>query len=112
MARKEVIQYIDDFDGKVLESSDVETVEYTWKGAHYVIDLSRENADLFSQQMDEWIQYSHRVARHSNKFQPKKSSRTDMAEIRAWARDNGYEVSDRGRIPRNVTAEFDRRKRG
>lgn len=35
------------------------------------------------------------------------ASRSDLAEIRAWARENGYEVSDRGRIYEHILAAYD-----
>lgn len=109
MARKEVVQFVDDLDGTELSADQVDAVEFSYRGKHYVIDLSAENAELFDQAMSEWIEHAHKVARPSKAFQPKRPARRDLPLVRKWARENGYEVSDRGRIPQEVLAAYDNR---
>jgi hypothetical protein len=40
--------------------------------------------------------------------QPRPERRTDLALVRAWARENGYTVADRGRVAAVVLAAYDR----
>jgi hypothetical protein len=45
-------------------------------------------------------------ARQSSAGQPAGSQSPSNAEIRAWARQNGFTVSDRGRLPASVLTAF------
>lgn len=47
--------------------------------------------------------------RRSSRSSTKRSERTDLAAVRSWARDNGYQVSDRGRVSNAVLAEYQQR---
>lgn len=107
MARKEVTQYFDDMDGSPLASGEVRTVEFSWGGKSFVIDLSAENADGFDAVMRPYVEKAHHVARHSSAFKPKKAARSDLPLVRKWADENGYKVSDRGRIPQAVLDAYD-----
>lgn len=75
----------------------------------YVIDLSADNAELFDQQMNDWVIKSHRVPRKSATSPSTKTTRTDLGEIRAWAKDNGYDVSERGRVAKTIIDAYDNR---
>ena len=109
MARKEVTQYFDDVTGEVLDNSEVTTVDFSYKGSHYVIDLSEENAKKFDEEIQEWIKHAHRVARHSDSFKAKKPTRRDYPLVRKWLRDNNMVVSDKGRIPKHLLDMYDNR---
>lgn len=47
--------------------------------------------------------------RRSRRSSATRSQRTDLAAVRSWARDNGYQVSDRGRVSNAVLAEYQQR---
>ncbi len=49
MARKEVIQYIDDLDGTPLNEDDVKVVRFGYQGRNYYLDLSADNAAKFDE---------------------------------------------------------------
>lgn len=109
MARKEVTQFYDDLDGKELASSDVRTVEFAFKNANYVIDLSVANAEKFDKDMGKWIEKAHRTTRQSKAFYQKKPERRDLPLVRKWLREANMQVSDRGRIPQHLLDMYDNR---
>ncbi|MBB0992431.1 MULTISPECIES: histone-like nucleoid-structuring protein Lsr2 [Dietzia] len=107
MAQQFQVQYIDDLDGTDL-GSDANTITFAFDGKEYTIDLSDENAEKFREVMAPYVENGHRVS-SSGKAKPARraaakssSSSGDTKAIREWARSNGYEVSDRGRIPSDI----------
>ena len=92
---------IDDMDGNLAK----DTIRFSFDGTRYEMDLSAENIDAFSSALDPYIAAARIVGKSE-----KKSIAVDkekLNEIRAWARENGYTVSDRGRIPAAVQVAFD-----
>ncbi|WP_053735082.1 Lsr2 family protein [Nocardia sp. NRRL S-836] len=116
MAQKVFVQLIDDLDGTA--SADVEAVSFGLDGVAYDIDLNPDNASRLRDCLADFVASARRT-----KARPKKAgaiTRTVVAEsrskeqtqaIRAWARSNGHELSDRGRIPTHVIEEFEKAHR-
>ncbi|MEE3852858.1 Lsr2 family protein [Gordonia sp. LSe1-13] len=109
MAKKEIVQVIDDIDGKVLE--DYETVRWSLDGKTYEFDTSAKHAAQFRDSLAKYISVSRvtstsRAAKRATPV-PAGRSKEQTKAIREWANKNGYEVSDRGRIPLNVIEAFE-----
>ncbi|RDI67902.1 histone-like nucleoid-structuring protein Lsr2 [Nocardia pseudobrasiliensis] len=106
MARKVVVELVDDFDGK---SPAEETVSFALDGVEYEIDLSMLNAGRLREIFEPWAQQGRKVGR-SRVAAPARpaAAREQTAAIRAWARKNGYDVSDRGRIQADVVAAYEK----
>jgi hypothetical protein len=49
--------------------------------------------------------------RRAGEQRPTRRDPVQVAAIRTWARENGYPVSDRGRIPNDVEAAYNARSR-
>lgn len=100
MARKIIHQLIDDIDGTVIEVGSGETVTFALEGASYEIDLTDDNARRLRDALAPFITAGRRLGGRTGTAS-KSSSKTahDLGAIRAWANDNGYTVSDRGRVP-------------
>ncbi|MGW4843214.1 histone-like nucleoid-structuring protein Lsr2 [Nocardia brasiliensis] len=108
MARKVTVELVDDFDG---ESTAEETVRFGIGGVDYEIDLSAENADKLRAALTPWIEAARRVGRAPRATEGKPRSVRDRAQtaaIREWARQNGVEVSSRGRIAAEVVAAYEK----
>ena len=105
MAKKVVVQLIDDIDGSVAE----ETVQFSVDGTNYEVDLSAENAQKLRDDFARWIQVAHKAGTRkaaARKAVRNKVDATDAAKIREWARGKGIEVSERGRIPEGVRDQY------
>ena len=106
MAQQFQVHYIDDLDGTDLgETSN--TISFAFDGKEYSIDLSDDNAEAFRQAVTPYIEAGHRVTGNRTRTARKATTTSgNTRAIRDWARANGYDVSDRGRIPANVTQAY------
>ena len=108
MARQVITTLIDDLDGGTAE----ETVRFSFEGAAYEIDLSGKNALKFRKAVEPYITAGTKVGRGGLvrvPASPRGSSaagREENAAIRAWAKAQGMDISDRGRIPQDVVDKY------
>lgn len=113
MAQKTIVQLVDDLDGTT--SASVETVAFGLDGVSYEIDLGDDNARKLREYLDDFIRAARRTGGRARRSTSTVSSRTNGAgrsreqtqAIREWAKRNGHEVSDRGRIPTAVVDAFE-----
>jgi hypothetical protein len=116
MATQTTVTLVDDLDG----SEAVESVAFALDGVSYEIDLSEDNAEKLRDALAGYVAGARRVdgnrragrARAAKPAKAARGSRTapdreQTAAIREWARANGYEVSERGRLSANVLAAFE-----
>ncbi|MGP5219578.1 MULTISPECIES: histone-like nucleoid-structuring protein Lsr2 [Micrococcaceae] len=89
MARKVEITLIDDLDGSTAN----ETVHFGLDGSHYEIDLGDANASTLREALAPFIARARRSIAYSASEAP---------AIRAWAAENGFKVSERGRLHSEV----------
>ncbi|MDR6868905.1 hypothetical protein J2Y69_003531 [Microbacterium resistens] len=113
MARKIVHQLVDDIDGSLLEVGEGETVHFSLDGVAYEIDVTAEHAaDLraaFAPYTDAGRRAQRapgRVATRGSSAAKRPSRNPETTLIRAWAAENGYTVSDRGRVPATVVEAY------
>ena len=105
MAKRVEVILIDDLDGSVAE----EVVTFGLDGVQYEIDLSKENAEKLRGSLVQWIDSARRAGgRRVTGRRPASGRRTDLNEIRQWGRENGFQVSDRGRVSRELEEAYDR----
>lgn len=105
MAQKVNIVLVDDIDG----SDASETVSFALDGSTYAIDLSDGNAAKLREALAPYIGHARRdaSARGRRARTTAAGGRGSAAEIRAWARENGFKVPDRGRVASEVKAAYD-----
>jgi hypothetical protein len=113
MAQRVQIVLEDDLDGGVA----AETVTFGLDGVSYEIDLSDKNAGKLRDEFATWIGHARRSGgRRAAGRRPgsgssstsSASSRRDLSAVRAWARSNGHQVSDRGRVSAAVQEAYDK----
>lgn len=107
MARQIIHQLVDDLDGTVLPVGEGETVRFSLDGRAYEIDLSSANAQNLRDAVAPFVAAGRRQG-GSASARPRASGR-DLVAIRAWARENGFSVSDRGRIPAEIEQAYSAR---
>ncbi|MFE5709086.1 Lsr2 family protein [Rhodococcus koreensis] len=109
MARKIVVEHIDDIDGTPIQNGNGETIAFSVGGVDYEIDLKDENAKEFHSTLTYYIEHATRVGGRKCRSTPEvKSSRgrKQAKEIREWATTEGYELSPRGRIPAQIEEAY------
>ncbi|MDR7303043.1 histone-like nucleoid-structuring protein Lsr2 [Haloactinomyces albus] len=124
MAQKVTVQLVDDVDGSEAES----TVEFGLDGVNYAIDLSADNAAELRDALASYVASSRRTGgrkRSGGKAgkeakagkaaksakptsAPNTADRERNQAIREWARQQGMQVSDRGRIPAEIVDAYDK----
>jgi hypothetical protein len=114
MARKVQVILSDDLDDSI--SAD-ETVSFALDGTTYEIDLSETNANEMRDVLGKYVSAARKVSSRGTRASGAGRSRAtggggrmdreQAGAIREWARKNGHEVSDRGRIPASVVEAFE-----
>ncbi|RJK96054.1 histone-like nucleoid-structuring protein Lsr2 [Vallicoccus soli] len=118
MAQKVQVILEDDLDGGDAD----ETVSFALDGVSYEIDLSTANAEKLREALSLYVGSARRIGgRTGGGARQRRSSSGggapssgggaarsgDTAAIREWARENGHEVSERGRIPSAVREAYE-----
>jgi hypothetical protein len=101
MATKITVALEDDLDGPADE-----TVRFAVGGTEYEIDLNKKHAATFRKQLAPFVEHARRAGRGQRRPRTT-SSRQRSGDIRAWAKEHGIAVSDRGRIPASVVEQYD-----
>ena len=115
MAQQVNVKFVDDLDG----SDAAGTVSFGLDGKTHEIDLSDDNAAKLRDSLAVFVGAARRSggsattgSRRTQKMtassgrRPQPLDREQTAAIRAWARQNGHQVSDRGRISKTVVDAF------
>jgi len=110
MAQRVNVVLVDDIDG----SDAVETVTFALDGVDYEIDVSEKHADQLRKAFAPYVGHARRIGgrrrggRRSSAAASSSGSANgaSAADIRAWARDNGWDVPERGRVSAEVREAF------
>ena len=107
MAQKVEVTLVDDLDGGKAD----ETVAFSLDGTQYVIDLSGKNAEQLRGSLAKYIDAARKDkgSRQTGRGGRRASAAPagpDTSEVRTWAKEQGYEVSERGRVSKDLVAKF------
>lgn len=112
MAKQVITVLTDDLDGGTADR----TIEFGLDGVNYTIDLSEKNVGKLRKALDPYLAVAARVGRSGGNGRipprgtraavPVRSQRDQNQAIREWATKNGFEVSERGRIPGSIVEAF------
>jgi len=106
VAQKIQTLFIDDLDGSAAEG----TVRFGLDGTEYEIDLNEKHAKALRDALARYVSAARRVsgaARRSARTGRKASaSGLNTTEVREWAKAQGIEVKDRGRVPAELVVKF------
>ena len=118
MAKKTVVEYVDDLDGKPVHIDHLHTIEWSWLGVDYVIDTSATNLEKIENgrvPVSTLLSKSARVGGRRRSTAPKHHTTgregpavgaDERTAIRRWAREQGYDIGDRGRISQQIIAAY------
>ncbi len=121
MAQKTIVTLIDDLTGE--EAEDITTVEFALEGVAYEIDLAEDNAAKLRDNLSSYVAAARKTSgRRSGVRGTDRSAgrangngrgagsgynRDTLKAIREWAKQNGHQVSERGRLPLNVVQAWE-----
>lgn len=101
MAKLTRVVMVDDLDGKEIEGV-TKTIMFAHGGNAYEIDLAEHNARRLQEALAPYIA----VARRIDPRRSSTSAEPDLPAIRAWAKERGVKVSERGRVSREVQEAY------
>jgi hypothetical protein len=107
MAQRVNVVLVDDIDG----TDAAETVSFALDGVDYEIDLSDGHATELREALSLYVGHGRRTGgRRKNGKRASSGSAdasgTSAADIRAWARENGWDVPERGRVSSDVREAY------
>ena len=105
MAQKIQVLLIDDLDGSAADG----TVRFGLDGTDYEIDLNAGHAQALRDALSRYVQAARRAGGGTRR--PVRGGRraaggVDSTEVREWAKAQGIEVKDRGRVPAELVSRF------
>lgn len=103
MAQKVNIILVDDLDG----SEATETVSFGLDGTSYEIDLNDKNAAALRDALAGYVGHARKVGSGTRRARKAATGGPSAKEVREWARANGHDVPDRGRVSADVRAAYD-----
>ncbi|QNN51224.1 histone-like nucleoid-structuring protein Lsr2 [Nocardioides mesophilus] len=110
MAQRVNVVLVDDLDG----GDATETVSFALDGVDYEIDLSDQHATELRDALAVYVGHGRRTGGRRRKGQAAPARSTggsdggaSAAEIREWAKANGWDVPERGRVSAEVRSAYD-----
>ncbi len=107
MAQKVQTLFVDDIDGSDAEG----TIRFGLDGTEYEIDLSTAHATELRETLSKYVSAGRRIsgpARRTGRGAARKgrTSGPSPSKVREWAKGQGIEVRDRGRVPNELVVKF------
>jgi len=109
VAQKITTLFIDDIDGGAAEG----TVRFALDGTEYEIDLNAKHSEELRSALGKYVTHARKVGgvarrggRAAGRAGRGAGSSLNTTEIRNWARENGYDIKDRGRVPADLVAKY------
>lgn len=104
MAQQIQTIFIDDIDGGEATG----TVRFSLDGTDYEIDLSSVHADELHTVLTKYIGHARKVGstRRVVRGGRRNGSVIDTHKVREWAKEQGIEIKDRGRVPANIVEQY------
>jgi hypothetical protein len=105
MAQKIQTLFIDDIDGGEAEG----TVRFALDGTEYEIDLNAKHSEELRSALGKYVTHARKIggpARKGTARGGRRASTVDTVAARAWAREQGIDIKDRGRVPADVVAKY------
>ena len=106
MAQRVQVVLVDDIDGGEAE----ETISFGLDGVSYEIDLNADNAGALRESLATWVGHARKVSGRPGAGRAAdrtpRAAAPDSGDVRSWARRNGYQVSERGRIAASISDAY------
>jgi hypothetical protein len=104
MAQRIQTLFIDDLDGGPAEG----TVRFGLDGAEFEIDLSAKHREELQSALQQYVSHARKVGGAARRAPRGRRSASvgDTTSVRAWAREHGIDIKDRGRVPANIIERY------
>ncbi len=106
MTKQVQVILVDDIDGGAAE----ETLAFSLEGVSYEIDLNAGNAAKLRDSFAPYVGHGRRVGARgpATRTRARRAAGDNRsAQIREWARANGHQVNERGRVAASIVIAYD-----
>jgi hypothetical protein len=107
VAQKTIVKMYDDLDGSEIDAEG-KSVTFSFEGATYEIDLSSKNVEKMRRDFAVYTEKARKVSSRSGRGATKapEPAPLDTRAVRAWAEEQGLEVSARGRLSTDLIDRY------
>jgi Lsr2 len=102
LAQKIQTLFVDDIDGGAAEG----TVRFGLDGVGYEIDLSVAHSEELHKALAPYIAHARKTGGARRAARSGNGNAVDTHKVREWARGQGIEIKDRGRVPADVAEKY------
>jgi hypothetical protein len=110
MSMAKTVITTDDIDG----SANADTIEFSYAGTAYTIDLTKKNRAALEKALKPYIQVAQKTSNGSRRprtpgrarSRSRSTGTVDLAAVREWAAANHHDVAPRGRISKVVMEAY------
>jgi hypothetical protein len=105
MAKKIQTLPIDDIGGGAADA----TIRFSLDGTEYEIDLNAKHAEELRKVLANYVAHGRKVGgttRRAPRGRRSGADAIDTAKVREWAKESGYAIKDRGRVPAAVVEKY------
>jgi Lsr2 len=108
VAQKVSVTFACDYDSTVITEGEHLTRAFSLDGRDYEIDLCEKHSQNFDESVRRFADKARKMTGRVTRTKRRTAAhRRHSAEVRAWAKRTGIAVSDRGRIPAQVTEKYE-----
>jgi len=103
MAQKIQTLFIDDIDGGEADG----TVRFGLDGTEYEIDLNAKHSEELHAALENYVAHARKVGLAKRSARGRRAAQAvDTGKVREWAKVNGYDIKERGRVPADILAKY------
>jgi hypothetical protein len=102
LAQKIQTTFVDDIDGSEAEG----TIRFGLDGAGYEIDLSVAHSEELHKALAPYIAHARKTGVRRSARGRRDAGAIDTHAVREWARGQGIQVKERGRVPAGVAEQY------
>jgi hypothetical protein len=103
LAQKIQTLFVDDIDGSEAEG----TTRFGLDGADYEIDLSVAHSEELHKALAPYIAHGRKTGGTRRAARGRRTaSAIDTHKVREWAREQGIEIKERGRVPGDIVEKY------
>ncbi|TCM44856.1 Lsr2 family protein [Kribbella sp. VKM Ac-2568] len=107
MVQRTEVLLTDDLEGTTISAGRGGTITFALDGKTYEIDLNTKNSKALRKILAPYVEAARPVRTSRGVKVRRTQVGADVRTIKEWARANGYEVNDRGRVPNHIREAFE-----
>jgi hypothetical protein len=108
VAQKLSVTYACDYDQKEIPQGQHRLRRFSVDGRDYEIDLCLRHSERFDEAVSRYASHARKASARPVRTKRRTAAhRKHSAQVRAWAKANGFTVSERGRIPSDVVIRYE-----